>query len=330
MSTVTCTSAASAAWTHAPASPPVTARSMSGKRRCLPLTRLRDRRRQPERSTGQLSRPELPLLLAHRGSPTVNRPENTVSAAIAALRRGADGVEVDVRASADGRLLCSHDPDLFRLAGVRMSLAANSAESLRRVRLHGGHAVALLEELLSAVARHGRYRVVVEAKECGDRGAADRLAAALRRVLGQYDAVLDLTVSSFDATLLARIRASLTDVEVRTALLGSTFASGAELLRHAAIEGHDEIHPHFRTLLREPGVAEAARLLGIGVTCWTVNRPRDVERLGALGVNAVITDDVGGVRAALQSGTGLIDRKACEPIVDLASRVLAARAEQRR
>jgi glycerophosphoryl diester phosphodiesterase len=293
MSTVTRSAAVIGAWTHAPVALPV------------------------------------PLVLAHRGSAAADRPENTAAAAVAALHNGADGIEVDVRLSADGLLLCCHDPDLSRLAGSTLSVAANRAATLRRVRLDGGHALAVLEELLSAIAERGPHRVVVEAKECVDLNAARRLAAALREVLGQFAAVLDVTVSSFDPTLLAVIRASLTDIEVGTALLGSTFASGGDLLRHAVTEGHDQIHPYFRTLLREPAVADAARMLGIGVTCWTVNRPHDAERVAALGVDAVITDDVAGVCRVLRSEPGGMDRKAGRSRTDRHARVLAARAAQR-
>jgi glycerophosphoryl diester phosphodiesterase len=53
-------------------------------------------------------------ILAHRGSPTSDTVENSIPAISAALAAGADGVEVDLRLTADGVLAVCHDPDLRR------------------------------------------------------------------------------------------------------------------------------------------------------------------------------------------------------------------------
>ena len=53
-------------------------------------------------------------MLGHRGASAV-APENTVAAFARARELGADGVELDVRRSADGVLIVHHDPEI---AGV--------------------------------------------------------------------------------------------------------------------------------------------------------------------------------------------------------------------
>src|SRR6476620_7134670 len=50
-----------------------------------------------------------PLVLAHRGA-CRRAPENTLEAFRMAAELGADGVELDVRRTADGVLVVSHDP----------------------------------------------------------------------------------------------------------------------------------------------------------------------------------------------------------------------------
>src|SRR4051794_18219830 len=52
-----------------------------------------------------------PLVLGHRGASAV-APENTVAAFARARELGADGVELDVRRSADEVLVVHHDPHL--------------------------------------------------------------------------------------------------------------------------------------------------------------------------------------------------------------------------
>ena len=53
------------------------------------------------------------LILVHRGA-TAFAPENTLEAHAAAMDRGADGVEIDIRRSKDGVLYLHHDDELGR------------------------------------------------------------------------------------------------------------------------------------------------------------------------------------------------------------------------
>src|SRR5262249_37627094 len=52
-----------------------------------------------------------PLVLGHRGASAV-APENTLAAFARARELGADGVELDVRRTADDVLLVHHDPEV--------------------------------------------------------------------------------------------------------------------------------------------------------------------------------------------------------------------------
>ena len=111
---------------------------------------------------------------------------------------------------------------------------------------------------------------------------------------------MDVTVSSFDPALLLRIRRAVGTDAVRTALLGETGTPAHALLRRALEDGHDEIHPSLPDLCAAPHAVGAARALGVGVTCWTVNAAADLRRMADLGVEAVVTDDVPGASATLR------------------------------
>jgi glycerophosphoryl diester phosphodiesterase len=71
-----------------------------------------------------------PLVIAHRGGALLG-PENTAVAIAAAVANGADAVEVDVRRTSDGHLICFHDPDLGRIAGVGSRIGALSLDEIR-------------------------------------------------------------------------------------------------------------------------------------------------------------------------------------------------------
>ncbi|MDQ8043040.1 MAG: glycerophosphodiester phosphodiesterase family protein, partial [Solirubrobacteraceae bacterium] len=68
----------------------------------VPRRRESDRRRSSERA---------PFVVAHRGASGV-LPEHTLPAFARAIALGADAVEVDIVATADGRLVARHEPEL--------------------------------------------------------------------------------------------------------------------------------------------------------------------------------------------------------------------------
>ena len=57
-------------------------------------------------------------MVAHRGASHENA-EHTLGAYVAALDAGAEGLECDVRLTADGHLVCVHDRDLRRTGSRR-------------------------------------------------------------------------------------------------------------------------------------------------------------------------------------------------------------------
>ncbi len=61
--------------------------------------------------------PPKPIIIAHRGLTSL-APENTLAAGVLASEMGADGWEVDVRMSADGRLFMMHDINFIRTTNV--------------------------------------------------------------------------------------------------------------------------------------------------------------------------------------------------------------------
>ncbi|RCG13928.1 glycerophosphodiester phosphodiesterase [Streptomyces diacarni] len=68
-----------------------------------------------------LSRP--PSVIAHRGA-SMEAPEHTLAAYRRAIEEGADGLECDVRLTADGHLVCVHDRRINRTSNGRGAVSA--------------------------------------------------------------------------------------------------------------------------------------------------------------------------------------------------------------
>jgi glycerophosphoryl diester phosphodiesterase len=224
-------------------------------------------------------------LLAHRGAAAPPHSENTLPAIEAALADGAEGVEVDVRLTADGALVCSHDANLRRVAGRDLLVHATTYAHIARVRVGGAQAAPPLLDVLDTVA--GRGRLVVEVKAGGPPGSSaramgERTARAVGALLEPL-AGRDVTVSSFDTRSLRLLAAR--HPSLPTALLTS---NRVRAVRDARRLGCSEVHVAVDEV--DATLVSAARLARLRLVPWTVQRPAQLERVRALGVPAAIVD----------------------------------------
>jgi glycerophosphoryl diester phosphodiesterase len=121
-----------------------------------------------------------PAIYGHRGG-AAEAPENTLAAIAHARRAGAEGVELDLRATADGRFVVFHDEDLERLAGRRERIAERTLAEVRGVELSFPGVRARVPTLEEAFAAAGDLAVDLDLKcEAGEEVAtAERLARVL-------------------------------------------------------------------------------------------------------------------------------------------------------
>ncbi|MDQ6718656.1 MAG: glycerophosphodiester phosphodiesterase [Gemmatimonadota bacterium] len=211
-----------------------------------------------------------PLSIAHRGAHR-SYPENSIPAILRALELGAQGVEIDVHATADGSLVVHHDPDLLGGRLIREMTAAQ----MRNTELLPGVAVPFLDEVLETVA--GRAVLFIETKVEG-------VEFAILRAVRSSSA--DSAVHSFHHETILNLKATmpalrtgvLTSGSAHTALLALQ-RTGADDLWHEAPDINAQI------------VSDAHRL-GKQVIAWTANEMAECRRLIHLGVDGICTDDL--------------------------------------
>jgi len=211
---------------------------------------------------------------AHRGLHLSQR-ENTVGAFRAAVAVGVDGVELDVRRSADGELVVHHDPAIGPLV---------IGESLRRSL---PDYVPTLDEAMDACEG---VLVNVEIKnEEGPHEIYDDSGELARQVVTRLHEINwadRVIISSFDLATCAVVRSFDEGIQV-----GWLLRSGdiAKAMTQAHVLGFNAVHTHFKTL--SAPLMAMARGLDLKVNTWTVNATRDIKKMSELGVNAIITDD---------------------------------------
>jgi glycerophosphoryl diester phosphodiesterase len=183
-----------------------------------------------------------PLLIAHRGA-CGYRPELTRSAFLLGLEQGAQAIEVDVVASADGELVVRHDPELGRTTDVAehpelrdrrrtkvvrgrprtgwfaedLSLAElrslTARERLPRLRPGSAahdrsEAVLTLREVVDLVARAEGVRLIVELKHAARSARLGLpLDELLEATLRSAARLPEISVESFEHDVLDRLAA---------------------------------------------------------------------------------------------------------------------------
>jgi glycerophosphoryl diester phosphodiesterase len=239
-------------------------------------------------------------IIGHRGSPCAETPENTLSSVLAALAAGADGVEVDVRLTADDVAVCCHDPGLQRVAGVSRGLRSLTLADLAAVRVQG-HQVPTVGAVAAAVPR-GRTLVLDLKPEHRPRRLLQAVAAALEELPDDAGTVV---FSATDPSILDTCARLLPDAP-RAVILqeGEPFS---RVLAMALRRGDSAVHVPLRTVFASPELVQVARSHGLVVRVWTVNRAVDARLLKVLGVDAILTDVPATMRSALTPRLAPVD-----------------------
>ena len=229
-------------------------------------------------------------VIGHRGGAAL-APENSLEAIRAGLTAGADGVEIDVRLSADGVVVLMHDADVSRTTSGSGRVTDLTANELAKL------GVPTLNEVLGLVPVD--RRLIVEVKgtpwEAGH-DPNEPVAHELARILASIPP-RRVVVSSFNPIALAILRERAPNV-VTGVLTPSAFDLRTNLA--AVLEGgHAESHVPFE-ILEESFVAEV-HANDRRVMAWTGNDAGEIRRCRDWGVDGVITDDPRAALAALAS-----------------------------
>lgn len=222
-----------------------------------------------------------PYVLGHRGA-RAHCPENTMVAFERALADGADGVELDVRMSADGALVIAHD-DHITTQGGPVALHRLSLAQIQALATKSGEPVPTLRQVLEFQARTGAY-VNVELK--GDVPAPAWMAGQAAHLIRQHGGQ-GIVMSSFDVRQVRLLAQALPHVPV--ALLIEQSQRLMSKFVPIALLGAVAVHPQ-ASLLDAAFMARLRNKVAV-INTWTVNSPAEARRLSALGVDAIITDD---------------------------------------
>ncbi|MDD2521837.1 MAG: glycerophosphodiester phosphodiesterase family protein [Anaerolineaceae bacterium] len=241
-----------------------------------------------------------PLIFAHRGASAL-APENTMAAFRLAHELGADGIELDVMLSADGKMVVIHDHAVDRTTNGQGKVRQMTWEQLKTLDAgikfdarFNGEPLPLLEQVFEELG--GQILINVELKN--DATPGDQLTETvidLIRRTGLQDAII---LSSFVARNLLKAERLEPSVErgllTRPHLLGAPFRGWLGKHYH-----YNALHPFFKDVT--PRLVRRLHAENKKVNVWTVDKPADLLRMKELGVDSVICNDPAHARKVLES-----------------------------
>lgn len=211
-------------------------------------------------------------VIAHRGLHAEHR-ENTLGAFEAAIAAGADAIELDVHASADGDVLVHHDSGIPSSGDGPLSISANTTANLNAAANELKFELPTLSQVLERFS--GRAKIYIEVK-------APDIELMVARVVRTSTA--DVAVHSFDHRIVKKVRDFVPGVQTGV-LTVSRPIHPQHLLRDAdASDYWPQIDFVDRDLVR------LVHDFGGRVIVWTANLAADWERLISMNVDGLCTD----------------------------------------
>ncbi len=235
-----------------------------------------------------------PVVFAHRGNST-HAPENTLEAFKQAVALGVDGIEFDVRLTADRQLVVIHDATVDRTTNGSGEVARLTLDRLRE--LDAGHRfgpstypyrerglrIPTVAEVLDTTSP---LHAIIEVK-------AIEAAEALLALIESRGDEGRVTVGSFVTGALRPFRRA----GIRTT---ATFEEGRSLVvpallgikRRSAPYSVLSTPPRYKGIPLPLGaIVRSLAPAGVAVQVWTVNDPREAMRLWRQGVHGILSDD---------------------------------------
>lgn len=233
--------------------------------------------------------------IAHRGA-SHDAPENTIAAFKLGWEQQAEGVELDVYLSKDGKIVCCHDRNLKRTTGVDKKIDELTADELQKLDAgswkspkFAGEKLPLLADVLAIVPKG--YKIFIEVK-CGP-----EIVPELARVVAAAKLEESQTaVISFSIDVCAASKRALPALKTywivgmkRDAKTMTWNHTADELIAAATkhkLDGLDLQACDFVDI----HLSERVKKEGLELYVWTVNDPKLAQRMIDAGVNGITTD----------------------------------------
>jgi len=240
---------------------------------------------------GLLATPTKVQVFAHRGGRKW-APENSMAAFKKSVDAKCDGIELDVHRCKSGELVVIHDDNVDRTTNGKGAVKDKTLAELKSLDAGTWYAPEFKDERLPTLGEvldlvDGKLVVNIEIKNLPTDypGIEDDVIA----VLQPYKHKDKIIVSSFDHQVLKKLHEKAP--QYRVAMLDTS--NPHEIGEYAGKVGAKDWNPYFECI--RPDTVKNAHDASLRIFTWTVNDPKEWERVATLGTDGIITDDPVGL-----------------------------------
>ena len=248
------------------------------------------------------------FIVGHRGA-SHDAPENTLASFKLAWEQGADGIEGDFYLTSDGKIICCHDADTKRTAGVKRVIKDTTFDELRSLEVGSwknekfrGERMPTLEEVIATVPKRKLFFIELKV---GPEIVAPMIDALKKSSLN----LEQIVVISFNEKTVAEVEKQWPELRTqwlvryeqdeksgqwkpaRETVEATLKQLGADALGSQAEP--KQVDEKFLKALCDAGQCE------FGV--WTVDEPRIARYYQKLGAWSITTNRPGWLRRQLQA-----------------------------
>jgi len=201
-------------------------------------------------------------IIAHRGA-SAYKPENTISAFREAVKMKADGIECDVRLTADNKLAVIHDTTIDRTTSEKGKVKDCKLNQLK------SYGIPELCDVIDLIKKTNLLLFV----EIKDKGSEKQIIEAIKKNKMESRTV----IVSFYADSLEKVK----NYDIKTGLIFSKKLKKTDLKVDWIVPSKDVVTEQ---------LIKAAHKAKLKVLAWTVDDVKFAKKLSDLGADAIATN----------------------------------------
>lgn len=244
------------------------------------------------------------IIVAHRGA-SWYAPENTIPAFMLAWDQGADAIEGDFFLTADGEIVCIHDPQTGRVADRDLVVAESSLEQLRELDVgswkdpqFAGTYIPTIAEVFDIVPDGKKFFIEIKV-------GPEILPRLYQEIERSHLSADQIIIISFNSEVIRQVK---TDRPMHKAYWLSGFREDEdgslspgpdmilETLQKTGADGFSSSHR-----LVTPEIIDRVIDAGYEYHVWTVNDASIAREFQGYGALSITTDRPGFIRESLET-----------------------------
>ncbi len=249
------------------------------------------------------------MITAHRGA-SHDAPENTLAAFKLAWEQGADAIEGDFYLTADSQIVCIHDADTLRTAGIKKIIVQTTLDELRQLDAgtwknprFQGEKIPTFAEVMQCIPTGKAF--VIELKT--DPSIVPVLERELKRLQPDPSSLL---IIAFNAETIAACKKAFPEIKAhwltsfkRSNGIGPWTPTAKQIIDTVKKTGADGVGMKGERAVIDNSFVESLASGGVSdFHVWTIDSPADAQYFQGLGASGITTNRPAYIRQTLEGG----------------------------